>query len=450
MSANNNAMNFGRRKLVVIPAVIWLCFFSRVVFAVLFEPGIGAGVEYTDNAKLSNQDTVDDVITTGYVGARLFEDEGALVYDIAALFNNQSFTKESFADQQYLTLGATADWEMVKEYFNWFLRNNFTQRTVNSLDANTPDNIQDANVFTFGANIRRPISARQFFTLVPMFKQYYYEIQRTDNKQYSLAANWNYQMYRLTNVGLNFNVRKIDYTEKNLLGQSIDGTKFTNMAILINGQRLRSAFTINLGATNVKRDSGDGNTGFTGYFKWLVDLSSRSKFNTLVSTDITDTSRAAVNLANDPANGGANDIQITTDVIRNSILNLEYLREDATVRSQIAVRYRKVEYSEAPLDRVVQGVNFQIGYPVTALLTSGAYANYNRTRRIETERLDETYTVGGNLRYNFSRLLHGVFDLKYRTKKSDVLTQNYNEVSVFASLVYGFGNVGRSTRTGGF
>ena len=89
-----------------------------------------------------------------------------------------------------------------------------------------------------------------------------------------------------------------------------------------------------------------------------------------------------------------------------------------------------------------------LGHPVTQLLTSNAYVNYNRTKQLDTTRLDENFTVGGNLNYNFSRKLHGLIDLKYRTKDSTFYLQNYEEVSVFASLVYGFGNVLRPSRAG--
>ncbi len=135
--------------------------------AVLFEPGVGIGVEYTDNATLVNEDKVNDLITVGYVGARLSENEGALTYDATTSFNNQSYTQDTFPDQHYFNLGASADWAMIKDRFNWFLSDYFSQRTVNTLNSNTPDNLQDTNVFTFGANIRTPISARQSFSLDP-------------------------------------------------------------------------------------------------------------------------------------------------------------------------------------------------------------------------------------------------------------------------------------------
>jgi hypothetical protein len=442
-------MNFGREKYTVTLVAVGLCFFSQVVIAALFEPGVGVGLEYTDNVTLVNEDTVDDLITAGYVGARLSEDKGALTYDATAAFNNHSYTQDTYPDQRYFTLGARVDWAMIKERFNWFSSNTFSQRTVNSLNSNTPDNLQDTNAFTFGAKLRFPVSARQNFTLVPQFNQYYYEVLSTDNKQYSLAANWNYQMFRLTSVGLNLSTRKINYTETDLLGRSIEDTTFTSLGFTFNGQRLRSSFSGNLGSTNVKRENGQETTGFSGYLNWLASLSSRSKLETLASTDLTDTSSVAYSLAGDPANG-SNDVQITADVIRNSIINLAYLREDALLNTRIWARYHKIKYSDKPLDRIIRDFGLRFNHPVTQRLSSGAYINYNRTKQLDTNRLDKRFTVGGNLRYNFSRKLHGLLDLKYRKKESTDAGQNYDEYSAFVSLVYGFGDVRRPTRTGGF
>lgn len=444
-------MNFSRREYIVTLVAVGLCFFSQAVFALLFEPGVGAGLEHTNNATLVSENEVNGLTTIGYVGAHILEDEGALTYDAAAVFNNRRYTPDTSPEKRYFGLGATADWEMVRDRFNWFLRDYFNQRTINSLNSNTPENLQNSNAFTFGANIRFPISRRQSFSLVPTFHQYYYESSPTNNKQYALVANWNYQMFRLTNVGFNFSARKINYTEDNLLGLSIEDTTFTNMAIIFNGQRLRSIFTVNLGATNVKRENGQEATGFSGYFDWLADLSSRSKFQTLASTALTDTSsRAALTITDEPADSSSKGIQITSDVIRSSMIYLAYMRQDATLGTRISTRYEKVKYSDNPLDRIVRDFRLRFSYPVTQLLSSDAYAYYYRTKQLETERLDKTFIVGGNLRYDFSRKLGGLLDLRYRKKESTFSPENYDEYSVFVSLVYGFGSVSRPTSAGGF
>ena len=435
---------FGRRNYISLIALTGLCFVSGASFAVRFEPGVGFGMEYTDNARLTADDQVDDVIAVAYVGARLDENEGALKYDAVATFNKQFYTQDSYTDQRYFNLSAGANWEMVKKRFFWILRDEFNQRTIVSLNSNTPDNLQNTNVLTFGANYIQPISARQQFTLTPMFKQYYYEVLATDNDQLSLAANWNYQMFRLTNVGITLSTRNIDYTE-----QAIEDTRFTNMGLLLDGTGKRWSYSMNLGSTNVKRNNGDESTGFSGYFNWLTDLTVRSQFKMNISTDLTDSSSASV-ASNIPDGGNGDDVQVTTDVIRNSIVNFDYIRDDAPFNSRFWFKYNKITYSDSPLNRVVRALGIQASYPLTRLLSSSVYANYNRTKQLDTERLDKRFTVGGNLKYNFSRKLHGLFDLKYRTKESTSVLENYDESSVFVNLVYGFGGASRPTRAGGF
>jgi len=409
---------------------------------VLFEPGVGVGFEYTDNAKLKADDKTSDLIASTYVGGRVTENEGALQYNASTTFNKYNYTQDSFEDQRYWNLVSNADWEMIKDHLNLFASDTFYQNSIFTLGSNTPDNIQNSNIFTFGANAGFRPSARQNFTLTPTFSQYYFEVLNTNNKQYALSANWNYQMFRLDNVGLNLSVRKINYTEVDIFGQSPDDTTFENMAVIFTGQRQRSSYTVNLGATNVKRDNGQETTGFTGFLNWLADVSSRSKFETLVSSDITDASGVS-------ASGGGSDEQIAADVIRTSIVNLVYSRDDATLHTRVSARYNKIIYSDTPLDRIIRDFALRFSYPVTQLLSSGAYINYNRTEQLDTNRLDDRVTVGGNLRYNFSRKIHGLFDIKYRTKDSNAPSQNYDEFGVFVSLVYGFGDVGRPTRAGG-
>jgi hypothetical protein len=445
-----SAMYNGLRKYTVTLVAAGLYFFSQVACAVLFEPGIGLGLEYTDNATLTPEATVEDLITVGYVGARLSENEGSLKYDVSAAFNKQNYVRDTYEDQRYFNLGARADWEMIRERFNWFLSNRYSQVPVVSTGSNTPDNIQDSNAFTFGADIQVPISARQSFSLVPMFSQYYYEVLLTDNKQYSLAANWNYQMFRLTNVGLSLSTRTINYTETDLSGRSIEDTTFTTLGFTFNGQRSHSSFAGSLGSTNVSRENGDETTGFSGFLNWVADLSSRSTFNALISTDLTDTSTVSSALAEDPTIGNPSDVQITADVVRTKLISLAYLREDGSLNSSISANYNELDYSESPLDRFNRGLRAELNYPITQLLSGGTYVDYRYTKQFFSGRIDEDYLIGGNLNYRFTRKLNSVFDVKYRRRESNNDTFNYKEFSVFASLVYGFGNVQRPTRAGGY
>lgn len=443
-------MKLSQRTYVLILVFIVPSLYYRTVNALEFLPGVGVAAEYTDNVGLVPDDTVSDVIAVGYVGAQILENAGPLTYEAITTFNYQHYTQNDFQDQQYLNLFANANWEMIKNHFNWFLSDVYDQRTVNRLDPNTPDNLQSSNAFIFGANIGSQISPRQTFTLTPSFSQYYYEKSTADNKQGSLVLNWNYLVSRLTNVGLNLGVRDINYTETDAFGTPVVDTTFTNIAFIANGQRITSSFSVNLGATNVKRDNGADATGFTGFLYWVENLSALSTFQTLLSTDLTNSSYVSYSAALDPINGDPNDVQITTDVIRNNIFSLIYLRQDGLIASSIYGNYREVRYSESLLNSIDRNYGANLNYPITQLLLSGVYVNYVRSKQLDTARIDERYIVGSNLRYNFTRKWYSLFDVKYRKRGSTDVTQNFDEFSVYATLVYGFGAVNRPTRTGGF
>ncbi|VAW54803.1 hypothetical protein MNBD_GAMMA06-619 [hydrothermal vent metagenome] len=427
-----------------------LLFNPAIGLALEFQPGIGVGFEYTDNAGLTEDNKESDLIAIGYVGASLAEKTGPLQYAATTSFNNQSYTQGTFPDQRYFNLAADVDWEVARDYLNIFVSDYYSQRPVRTLNANTPNNIQDSNIITLGTIFNAPISARQNFSLTPVYRQYYYEVLATDNNQYSVDANWNYLFTRLTSVGLNFGVRNIDYTETNALGNSLPTTTFTNGSVLVSSQRKSSNFSINMGITNVQREGGGDTTGFTGRANWLASLTSRSTLDVSALTNLTDTSSVALAAAAAPVPGNPDDVQLSTDVIRNSLFSLRYQHDHASLKSSVWGEYRKIEYSNSPLDRIVRTFGVQFSYPITQLLSSSSYVSYNRTEQLDTIREDERYKIGGNLNYNFSRKLNGKFDLTYRTKESTNVTQNYKAFSVFFSLVYGYGDVYRPSRSAGF
>ena len=435
-------MYLARQRYFISLVIIGLFFNCKVVSALEFQPGVGVGVEATDNAKLTEDNKISDQITSVYVGANITENDGALTYDAKASVNRYSYVQDTFVDQRHYFLQANADWEMIRDRFNWTLSDTFSQRTKDALDLNTPDNLQDTNVFTFGADMIFPISARQNVRVIPMFSQYYYEFYDTDNKQYAISADWKYKMYPLTKVGLDLGIRRVDYTEDEAIADRI----FTNAAIVIDGRRARSEYTIRLGATNVNSDNVNGvyldETNFSGSLNFTTAVSSRSTFKALVSTDLTDTSSAI---------GNPNDVQLSFDVVRNKVINLAYSRVDAALHSNIWAEYRNLTYSSGSDDRIVRSAGATIDYPLTQLLSSGVYIYFNNTTQPTSLQYDDTrYTFGGNLKYRFTPKLHSTIDLKYRTRDSTDPAQNYDELSVFANLVYGFGGVSRLTRAGDY
>lgn len=420
-----------------------LVFNCTSVRALEIEPAVGTAVEYTNNVTQVPSNKSGETIAVAYVGARATENEGSLTYDTQAALNEYKYLQDTFESSRYFNLITNADWEISKERFNVTMNDIFTQRAIVVLGPDTPDNIQNTNAFNLSGNLQFKATPRNTFTVTPAFSQYYFEIQRTNNKQYSLASNWSYNMTSLSNIGLSLSTRRVNYTETGFSGQTIEDTRFSTLSFQFSRQAARSSFSTSLGSTKVKRDGGAETEGFTGNINWQKDVSSRSSINAGAATGLTDTSSISSG-----AGGGlpGSNVQVTTDVIRNSTFNVGYSRDDATVKTGVSFVYRKVKYSENPLDQVNKTLSVTVSHPISQRLISSVYANYDSTKRLITGREDEVSTLGGNLSYNFSAKLYGKFDLTYRDKKSTFEPSNYDEYSVYLSVVYGFGQVYRPTR----
>ena len=405
--------------------------------ALEFTPGIGAGLEYTDNAALTAKDTDNDLLMIGFVGARINENDGPLTAAATTTFRRLHYTKDTFSDQNYFTLGAVAGWEMIADRVDWDLRNYFTQRKVNALDPDTPDNTQNTNVFSLGTNIATPLSERQQIVIYPEFRDYYYENSDTDNRQYKLSANWFYRLFPTASAGLGGSARKIDYDDDD---KNPDAT-FYGINGTFSGTRVRSEYNFNLGYTEVRRDHFDDQSGVAGSLVWLYRLTGRSTARLYAASELTDTNTGLYNSEANPDNGDFSNEQISGDVLRDNIMRLSYARQGTTQQINIWGEWRDLDYKEAPDDRKVKTIGAAYNYRVTAFLTTGVYGSYSRTKQTDTRYKDKRKTIGGNLGYNLTRNLCTNFDIRYRKKNANTARDDYDEFGAFVSLIYGFGGV---------
>ena len=440
------------KKYFCYLVVVGFCFNYKSVVAAEFVAGASAAFEYTDNATLSSgvsSPIVDDLIAITALSASLSEADGPLTYNSAATFSKNNYTKDTYEDQFNLGFSGIVNWQAIRDRLIFTVSDDFYQRSVNSLDASTPDNTQDTNVFLLSMNLLFPVSVRHDFSIVPSYRKYYYEragaVTNTNNEQYQLAASWKYQMYRLTNVGLRVSTRVVDY-ENEVSGFDLPDTTFNDLSLVISGTRVNSDFAIDLGTTYVKRDGEEGDNGFSGGALWNLNVSSRSVFNLQARSEITDTSSASTNLI-----GNGNEVQQVADVIRNSIFEVRYSRSDADLHSDLWLEYRKVKYDIAELlDYTARTTGARLSFPVSPLFSSSIGARYRQSERVNTERTDDSFIVDGGFEYSLARSLKTVFSLQYSTKESNDFAQNYNELSIFASLSYGYGGASRSLRGDSF
>jgi len=412
----------------------------------LFEPGVGIGLQYTDNAGLTPNNEEKDLIVLGYVGANIDQSSGPLNFNAVTSLIYEDYTDGTFSDQYYFDLNATAGWEMVRNRVNWVMRDFFTQRLRNSTDRATPDNIEDINIFNFGPDVVLPISRVQKLVINPAFSDFYYETSDVENQRYSLSLDWLYSTSATNEVGLGGSFSKIDFENEN----RNPNYSASNIHAIVAGQLARSTYKVNLGFTQIDRDNLENRGAPTGSLDWVLGLTGRSDARVYLASDLTDFSFSALDSAIDSGRGDINNVQNSGDVFRNNILRATYSRKGATLNSRLWGELRDLDYKETPQDRKVQSMGVNFDYQMRALVSSGLYARFRRTERTEQDRTDKQYVVGGEIGYQMSRRLRTVFDLQYQNKDSDDDTQEFSEFSGLINLVYGYGEVARQKRPGSF
>ena len=130
---------------------------SPLASALEFEPFVGAGVRFTDNVKLTENNEDSDQILNGLVGARITENDGPFRANADTSLSYENYLDNTYGDKYWFNLSATAGWEMIRDRVDWGVRDYFTQTQINNLDSDTPSNTQNTNVFSFGPNITLPL-----------------------------------------------------------------------------------------------------------------------------------------------------------------------------------------------------------------------------------------------------------------------------------------------------
>ena len=417
---------------------------SPLASALEIEPFAGAGVRFTDNAKLTEKNEDSDQILTGLVGAKITGNDGPFRANADTSLTYENYLDNTYGDKHWFNLGATAGWEMIRDRVDWGVSDYFTQTQVNNLNSDTPNNLQNTNVFSLGPNITLPLSAGQTITLRPLFSDFYYENSDTDNQQYGVTADWLYMLRTDMKAGISGGATTVRYDKND---KNPDYSIY-NLRGVVSGTRPRSEYRMEIGGTNINRDNADGQNGFSGNLDWLYNITGHSSVRAYAATDLTDSSQQLLNSQIDPGTGDYNNVQTSGDVLRNKIFRVEYIRTDSTLNTNIWTEFRNLDYKESPDDREVKEIGAELDYQVTAVLSTGIYGRYNKTKETDINREDKRYATGVTAGYRLSRKLSTRLDLQYRKKDSTSNNDGYTEYSAFVGLMYGFGRSPSPSRYG--
>lgn len=427
-----------RNRFWLPVAFLMLIVLPPQAFALRIEPGLGVGAEYSDNAGLTEDGEDEDLIATALVAAKLVHDTGPLQFDIGGSYTYRHYTHDTFGDKNYFNLDADLEWEIARDRLRWSVQDFFEQRPVDSIEPDTPNNIQNSNLFTTGPVLTLRPGERHALVISPTFRDVRFEDSDTDSRQYDLSANWSYRMSPGLAVGLDGSIRQVEFDDDN----NPDFRANSLLAVLTGGfATSTSTYTLRLGVNEFERDRFEDESGLAGNADWSIDLTGRSTARLFIGSELTDAGASALRSAVDPGTGDADNEQISGDVFRNGVLRAEYDLNGSILAVSSWIEVRDLDYKASPQDREIQDVGLVLDYRMTPRLVPGLYGGYNRTELTDADRTDKERIFGGRLAFNLSRSLRTQFTLQYREKNSTRRTDEFEEFSAFLSLSYGFGNI---------
>ncbi len=396
---------------------------------------VGVDLRYTDNAALVDVNESDDLITTATIGASVSEDQGPLTGSAKATLRYLDYLDNTFDNQTYLRLDAAAGWEQIRDLLRWDVKDYFSQSSIDNLASDTPNNTEDINAFNIGASLTLRPAGRHTVVIVPSFKDFYYETSDDDNQQTGVEADWSYQLYPGVTVSLAGGFRDVNYDNDTLNSDYTSTAASVGATVL----RARSEYKGSVGITSIDRDSGPGFDGVTGRLDALYKLTARSSVNAILLSELTDASDVYLSTSLDPNAGNFGNIQISNDVLRNSLLRVKYGRTGSTVDFSTWIEWRDLNYQTTPDDRKVQEYGARLGYKLSPRMTASVSGRYIHTDQTKLALTDKYYQAGGMLGYALSRRLNARAGVQFRNRDNTNPLDEYNEYSVFASLGYHLG-----------
>jgi hypothetical protein len=393
----------------------------------------GVNVEFTDNARLSKSNEVEDQILNASVSGTLEKTGGAASGKADFSLSHQQYLDNTFGDRNYLNLGSTLNWDPVANRVSLTVRDYFTQTSVDNLAVNVPSNRQNTNIFSISSGISFPLADRHKLTISPSFRINTYSKSDTDNQQMSLSAGWFYQYKPTIQVFMNAGTSKVEY-------DSSTNTDFDSdrVDVGVSGSTARTRYTANVGKARVDSAGQQDNNDVTASLSLDIDVSGRSTLKTRWLQDTTSSSDLFLGTFIDPVTGNIGNIQVSGEVVRNRSVRVTYERKGTTVNTTVWTELRELDYSSATPDRDVQEIGAQLGYNITPLMSGSVASSYVRNDESASSIEQEELTISAGLGYKLSRRMGLNVGLSHRSRDSSGGGSDYDEFSLSAGVGYNF------------
>lgn len=424
---------------VLAPASL-IVFFSPAVLAARLDYSVEVGYLHSDNINLSSLDPVDENLLIPQLGFRFTEDGSKVKAEVSGLIEYRDYLGGTFSNEVRGSLDGAVDWTLVPNRLKWGFSDNLGLNPVNLRLPDTPDNLQQTNVFSTGPTMQFRFGP----TVIGLAELRYTDSYAEDTDEFnsgrsSAAFRVLKDIDSTRRLSGNLEASAINYDNNSLQSDYSRYAAYTGYTQKLSQLDLNVA----LGYSYLDFDRGEhvGGALLRSNLDWRA--SAQSTFGLGVNWDLSDaaTSLATDNTTIENAFGGigVGAATISPDVYRNRRVEGRYALDTARISLTSAVSLGRIRYvrdTAFDSDRDEFQGQLDLGYKLRPNLTLGVLAGFAR-RDYQIGDVDTRDTLfGAYLRHQMSRHWGWRADLNRNKRDGQEDSFSYTETTAYVRLTY--------------
>lgn len=418
--------------LASTPAVAWDIAWS-----------LGLGYEYSDNINRRAADPVSGGTITPFFDIAATEDGETLQANIVAAMGYDYYTPDELDSNFYVNGGANLIWSIQPERWLWTLDNYASQEPIDIFATESPDNVQNTNVFstgpTFLYRFSEAMSGRARLRYVNTYAE---EDEDFNSDRFVFDARMVRDLTEVSALSFNGSAEVVNLDEPTPTAPDF------NRYALYGGYDWRSTRTTlhaDFGWNWVDFDGLDSRDGPLARFGAEVAVTPISTFDVAIEHQLSDTASdlaAAVPNADSlllpqSAGGTGDSGTIGSDVYEEDTLTLGYTRlgERFTLRASGYYSAEDYEYNEL-LNQKNRGVLATLDYRLTPLASIGVYGSLDWEDFDDADVDSREDEYGLRFQYSVLRNLDLNFELSQAERSSNEPTNEFDETRFYVAVIW--------------
>lgn len=404
---------------------------------------LGLGYEYSDNINRRATDPISGNTITPFFDIAATENGETLQANIVAAMGYDYYTPDELDSNFYVNGGANVTWAIQPERWLWSLDDYASQEPIDIFATESPDNVQNTNVFstgpTFLYRFSEAMSGRARLRYVNTYAE---EDEDFNSDRFVFDARMVRDLTEVSALSFNGSAELVNLDEPTPTAPDF------NRYALYGGYDWRSTRTTlraDFGWNWVDFDGLDGRDGPLARFGAEVAVTPISTFDVALEHQLSDTASdlaAAVPSADElllpqSAGGTGDSGTIGSDVYEEDTLTLGYTRlgERFTLRASGYYSAEDYEYN-AQLNQQNRGILATLDYRLTPLASVGVYGSLDWEDFDEADVDSREDEYGLRFQYSILRNLELDFEVSQAERSSNEPTNEFDETRFYVAVIW--------------